>query len=148
MCVCVCVCTGYERWAILHVLPNKSNWEKHRESKIVCPRIISSLDLEHRAICRTCPFMIHDSCRVWARNKFRRLGMRGVFRGRHVGAGLAQKSYFFLVCGLQFKLCLFQFWPLWSVKLLLNDDLSILQIHSVNRNPHINYPQVHFVPFY
>lgn len=60
-----------------------------------------------------------------------------VFRGCHVDEGLAQKFLFFLLCGLQFKLCLLQFWPLLSEELLLNDGM----IHSANRNYTLTAPK-------
>lgn len=45
-----------------------------------------------------------------------------------------RKVIFFLVCGLQFKLCLFQFWPLWSVKLLLTTPKFTL-FHFISCEP-------------
>lgn len=101
--------------------------------------------MEQRAICRTCPFMIHavfereTSLDVWG---WATLGAR--FQRAPCWWRFGSEKVFFLVSRLQFKLYLFQFWLL-SVKLLLNDELSILQIHSVNRNPHIKCSQGHFV---
>lgn len=147
-CLAPSVCTGYERWAILHVFLSELNWEKHRESKIVCTCIIYSLDLEQRAICRTCPFMIHavfegeTSLDVWG---WAALGAR--FQRAPCWWRFGSEKVFFLVSRLQFKLYLFQFWLL-SVKLLLNDELGVLQIHSVNRNPHVKCSQGHFVSFH
>lgn len=84
---------------------------------------------------------IHDLCRVWERNRFRCLGI-SQFWSVFSEAAMLMKVwlrifYFYFFCGLLFKLCLLQFWPLLSEELLLNDEM----IHSANRNHTLTAPK-------